>query len=131
MRLQVLLPTEVLVDEEVDGVVAEGTHGAFVLLPRHVDTVAELVQGLLIARSAEEDEGPVLAVDGGTLVKCGQRVLVSTPEAIRGREVGELRRRAEEAFRARDERERLARAALGKLGADLVRRFLELEEAVR
>jgi F-type H+-transporting ATPase subunit epsilon len=37
MRLKVLLPTMVLVDEAVSKVVAEAENGAFCLLPKHVD----------------------------------------------------------------------------------------------
>ena len=47
MRLTVLLPTEVLVDEDVAKVVAEAENGFFGLLPRHVDIVAALVPGVL------------------------------------------------------------------------------------
>ena len=47
MRLTVLLPTEILVDEEVVKVVAEAQNGSFCLLPRHIDFVAALVPGLL------------------------------------------------------------------------------------
>ncbi len=47
MRLKVLLPTEVLVDEEVVKVTAEAENGSFCLLPRHIDFVAALVPSLL------------------------------------------------------------------------------------
>ena len=56
MKLTVLLPTEILVDEEVAKVVAEAQNGSFCLLPRHIDFVAALVPGLLSF---------VKAVDGG------------------------------------------------------------------
>ena len=47
MRLQVMLPTEILVDENVIKVIAEAENGSFCLLPRHIDFVAALVSGIL------------------------------------------------------------------------------------
>ncbi|NIO10483.1 MAG: F0F1 ATP synthase subunit epsilon, partial [Deltaproteobacteria bacterium] len=91
MRLKVLLPTEVIVDEEVAKVVAEAGNGSFCLLSRHVDFVAALVPGLLSFDTPEGEE-VFLAVDGGILVKCKQDVLVSTRNAIRGPDLGELRK---------------------------------------
>ena len=45
MRLKVLLPTKVLIDEEVTKVVAEAENGSFCILPRHIDFVSALVPG--------------------------------------------------------------------------------------
>ena len=82
MRLRILLPTHVEIDEEVDKVSAEGLEGAFCLLPRHLDWVAGLVPSLL---SYEQDgQERFLAVNGGILVKCGDEVAVSTFEAAGG-----------------------------------------------
>ncbi|MBU4575670.1 MAG: F0F1 ATP synthase subunit epsilon, partial [Proteobacteria bacterium] len=47
MKLKVLLPDQVLMDQEVAKVVAEGENGSFCLLPRHVDFVAALSPGIL------------------------------------------------------------------------------------
>ena len=127
MRLKVLLPTEVLVDEEVRKVTAEAENGSFCLLPRHIDFVAALAPGLLSFEGAEGNE-EFLAVDEGTLVKCGSEVRVSTRNAIRGADLGSLRETSERRFRDLDERERLTRSALAKLETSIVRRFMELGE---
>ena len=125
MELKVLLPTHVAVNETVRKVNAEGTHGAFCLLPRHVDFVAELVPGLLSFESQFGAE-TFLAVDGGLLVKCGEKVLVSTTRAARG-SLGQVTQEVEKSFRQRTERETQARAALEKIQADFIRRFVELQ----
>lgn len=127
MRLKILLPNQVLVDERVTKVIAEAGNGFFCLLPRHVDFVAALVPGLL-SFVAEEGQEEFLAVDEGMLVKCGQEVLVSTRNAARGPDLGTLRRTVEEQYQLLDERERLTRSALAKLEADLVRRFIDLRK---
>jgi F-type H+-transporting ATPase subunit epsilon len=54
-------------------------------------------------------------------------VLVSTRQAARGPELGTLRQAIDEQFRTVDEQEKRARAAVARLEADLVRRFLELK----
>ncbi len=125
MRLKVLLPTEVLIDQAVVKVVAEAENGSFGLLPRHIDFVAALVPGLL-SFTTEEGEEEFLAVDEGILVKCGPEVLVSTQNAVRGGDLGTLRQAVEERSQVVAERERETRSALARLEADFVRRFMEL-----
>lgn len=127
MRLRVLLPSQVLVDAHVTKVSAEALDGAFTLLPRHVDWVAPLARGLL---TYLDDDGAttVVALDGGILVKCGGDVLVSTREAVAGRELEGLERTIEEMFRATQAQEQAGRAALARIGTDVVQRLVELEE---
>ena len=127
MRLKVLLPTKVLIDEPVAKVIAEAENGSFCLEERHIDFVAALVPGLLSFRTPHNEE-VFVAVDEGTLVKCGAEVLVSTRDAVRGPNLAELRDTVVRRFRELDEMERTARAALGRLEAGVVRRFLQLGE---
>lgn len=130
MKLKVLLPTEILVDQEVTKVIAEAENGSFCLLPRHIDFVAALPPGILIFESAEGHE-EFIALDEGTLVKVGQEVLVSTRNAVRSSELGTLKQIVEQEFRVLDDREKMTRSASAKLEADLVRRFIELGEYER
>ena len=130
MRLTVLLPTEILVDEEVAKVVAEAQNGSFCLLPRHIDFVAALVPGLLSFVKTADGAEEFLAVDEGLLVKCGPQVLVSTRQAVRGEELGLLRETVEKTFKVLTDQEKRARSALANLEANFIRRFLKLEEYV-
>jgi F-type H+-transporting ATPase subunit epsilon len=127
MRLKVLLPARVLIDEEVNQITAEAENGSFSLLPRHIDFVAALVPGLLSFIDSDWHE-QFLAVDGGMLVKAGQDVLVSTSNAVPGPDLGELRQMVEEQFRQRAEEETAVRSAVARLEADFVRRFMQLGE---
>jgi F-type H+-transporting ATPase subunit epsilon len=126
MKLKVLLPTEVLIEEEVTKVIAEAHNGFFCLLPKHVDFVSALVPGIL---SFETNRGreEFLAVDEGVLIKCGQEVFVSTRNAVRGPDLGQLKRTVVEKFQVLDEREKAARSAMAKIEAGFVRRFLEIQ----
>jgi len=130
MKLRVLLPERVAVDQPVVKITAEAENGSFCLLPRHVDFVAALVPGLL---GFEDEEGneTFLAADHGVLVKCGDEVLVSTTRMIRGRSLGDLHRAVDEELKTLDERQRRARSALNKIEADFVRRLVDLEGSVR
>jgi len=123
MRLKVLLPTTVFVDEEVAKVVAEAENGSFCILPKHIDFVAALVPGIL---SFESDQGEeFLATDEGILVKCASQVVVSTRKAMRSRDLGMLKRTVREEFRSLYEREKKTRTILAKLEADFAKSVFE------
>jgi F-type H+-transporting ATPase subunit epsilon len=126
MKLKVLLPSEVLMDEEVIKVVAEAENGSFCLLPRHVEFLAALIPGLLTYVTPQGVE-QFLAVDGGILVKCGPQVLISTRNAVQGPELGSLERTVEERFLVLEDREKKARSAFSKLEVSFIRRFMELK----
>ena len=122
LHLRIFLPTGVLLDTETDKVVAESPSGSFGVLPRHIDGVAALATGILCY-------GPAgyAAVDGGTLVKCGKEVRVSTPQAMLGESLESLMSVVTERFRDRDEAERLTRSALARLEASTLRRLQDME----
>jgi F-type H+-transporting ATPase subunit epsilon len=125
MRLKVVLPNRVLIDQEVTKVIAEAEDGSFCLLPKHIDFVAALVPGILSFYSPEEEREEFLAVDEGVLVKCSSAVTVSTRRAIRSKDLGMLKRAVKREFKALDERERKTRTILAKLEADLARSIFE------
>ena len=126
MRLKVLLPTMILIDQEVTKVVAEAEDGSFGLLPRHIDFVAALSPGILSFESGEGEE--FLAIDEGILVKCAAEVLVSTRKAVRSKDLGRLLKTVDEEFKVLDDGERKTRSILAKLEADFTKRFLKMRE---
>lgn len=118
-----------MVETSVTKVLAPGSHGLFAILPRHVDYVAVLRQGLLTYEDLDAGTGERhVAIDGGVLVKQGEAVVVSTPDAIPGERLDDLQDAVVRYFAARAERELDARAALSRLESDIVQRMLELEE---
>ncbi|HDR15859.1 MAG TPA: F0F1 ATP synthase subunit epsilon [Desulfobacteraceae bacterium] len=128
MKLKVLLPTEILIEETVGKINAEAPNGFFCLLPRHVDFVTALVPGLLSYEPETEQKEYFLAVSEGILVKSGANILVSVRRAVKGGKLGELRRIVEEKFRVLDDREQTARSAMSRIEAGFVRRFLEVQK---
>lgn len=125
MRLKILLPTAVLLEEEVGKVTAEGENGFFTMLPRHIDFVAALVPGIF-SYTTPAGEERFLALDTGVLVKQGDRVFVSAARAIRGKSLEQLHEAVETDLKVMGENERKARSVLSKLEVDTLRRFAEL-----
>lgn len=115
----------VCVDRPVRRIVAEGPDGRFGMWPGHTDFISALVPGILLYET-EEGAERFVAVNSGTLVKCGDKVRVAVRGAVEGDDLGALRRRVEAEFRKHDEEERDARAALARLEASMVRRFRDL-----
>ena len=126
MKLRVFLPTRILIDQEVTKVVAEAENGSFGILPKHIDFVATLAPGIFSFESDTEEE--FLAIDEGIMVKCASEILVSTRNAVRSKNLGELKQTVEHEFRTLDDQERKTRSILAKLEADFTKRFLKMRE---
>lgn len=126
MRLEVITPTEICLDAEVRKIVAEAAGGFFGLLPGHGDFVTDLVAGIMIVTS-KPGQDRFVAVNSGTLVKCGAHVRVAVQGATFGDDLGWLRDQVAQRFHQQDEDERSARAAMARLEADMIRRFRALE----
>jgi F-type H+-transporting ATPase subunit epsilon len=124
MHLQVMQPTDVLVNQSVAKVTAEGSNGSFCLLPQHVDWIAALVPGILFFES-ETGEEIFLAIDEGILVKQGTEVWISVRNAVRGKNLETLQETVQQQFRTLDEREKQARSVLARLETSFIRDFME------
>ncbi|SPD74913.1 ATP synthase epsilon chain [uncultured Desulfobacterium sp.] len=126
MKLNIMTPTGLFETEDVEKIVAEGKKGSFCILPRHIDYVATIVPGIL-SYSLPGNKEVFLAVDEGVLVKKGSEVMISVRSAVKGPELGGLKKAVVERFEELDEREKKARAILARLEADFAKRFLELK----
>ncbi len=125
MRIQILLPSQILAADEVSSVVAEGHEGSFGIREQHIDYVSPLVPGILTYLRTSDGVERIFAVDEGTLVKVGPEILVSVRDAVEGDNLQSLRQTVERRFRSLDERELMARSALATLESRFIRRFIE------
>ena len=125
MRLEVLTPTALVVDEPIVKLVADGPDGLFALLPRHIDMAAALVPGLLAFVTVGGEER-FLGIDEGVLVKRGAAVRISVLDAIASADLASLRAEVARRFLGLDEQERAARTALARLEAGAIRHLLEI-----
>ncbi len=124
MRVKVITPTTIPVDEEVSKIIAEAINGSFSLLPRHIDFVTALVPGILVLTD-EAGAEQFLAIDDGILIKRGDEVRISTSRAVCGPTLQELQHVVEVEFRQLDEQEHMAHMAISRLEAGFIRRMLE------
>lgn len=127
MKVKILLPTSVFLDQEVKKIVAQGLDGSFCLLPRHIDYTNGLVPGIVTLESVD-GQIAYYAVSEGILVKVGSQVLISVRDAVRGDTLVELKQAVDNQFLQAMRQEEASRAALKKLEADTIRRFMELGE---
>ena len=126
MHLQVMQPTEILVDNQaVTKLTAEGEGGSFCLLPQHVDLVVALVPGILAFELASGEE-VWLAIDEGLLVKQGTTVRVSVRHAVPGDRLELLQQAVQDQFRHLDKHEQQARSTLARLETSFVRELIDL-----
>jgi F-type H+-transporting ATPase subunit epsilon len=125
LKLKVLLPAEVLLDEEVEKVTAEAENGFFTLLPRHVDFVAALVPGIFSYQTTAGAEH-FLALDEGILVKQGDQVYVSAARAMPGDNLDQLQDTVENELKVLNENEKKARTVMSRMEADTLRRFTRM-----
>jgi F-type H+-transporting ATPase subunit epsilon len=125
-RLIVTEPAEIVIDETVSKLTANGVGGAFGILPHRRDMAAPLKPGVLVYWDADGVER-FLGHDEALLVKEGEVVRVAAGRAVESDDLAELERVVREEFLKPDEHEQAARAALARLEAGIVRRFIELE----
>jgi F-type H+-transporting ATPase subunit epsilon len=122
MQLVIHLPSACFLQTLARKVNGEGLGGQFCLKPRHIDYVTALVPGIL---SYEDEGGQVsfLAVDSGTLVKQGSRVMIATRRAVAGG-LGHLYQEVEAMRGSGEEQERQFRAVTAQLEAGFLRRMM-------
>jgi F-type H+-transporting ATPase subunit epsilon len=120
MKLKVLGPARVLLEEEVTRVLAHGREGYFCLLPRHVDYVTVLEAGPL---TYDDSQGHTREFEIGesVLVKCGPDILIS-PGA--GGSASNKEPMAEKEGNADTERQRQARRVMADMEAEFTGRCL-------
>lgn len=122
MQVTLRLPTQTLFQGSAARVFAVAEDGAFGLLPHHVDFVTALVPSVLILTGADGVE-QFFGIDEGVLVKRGYAVEVAIRRGVQGDDLETLNDTVQATFVDMDEKERVARSALSRLEAGIVRRF--------
>ncbi|MEQ6888998.1 F0F1 ATP synthase subunit epsilon [Halomonas sp. CS7] len=126
MQVTLRLPTRTLFEGPATRLFAEAENGAFGMLPNHIDFVTALVPSVLILTLADGEER-IFGIDEGILVKKGHDVDIAIRRGVQGSDLASLRETVQESFVEMDEDERVARSALSRLEAGIVRRFADLQ----
>lgn len=127
MQVTLRLPTRTLFSGSAKKVFAVAENGAFGLLPKHTDFVSALVPSILVLTN-EQDKELFFAVDEGLLVKTDLQVDIAIRRGLQGDDLASLNEQLTTTFMAVDEDERVARSALSRLEAGIVRRFADLRK---
>lgn len=127
MQITLRLPTRTLFEGNAQRLYAVAANGAFGILPNHIDFVTVLVPSVLILTSADGTE-QFFGIDEGILVKQGHQVDIAIRRGVQGEDLDTLNDTVQAAFIEVDEEERVARSALSRLEAGIVRRFGELRK---
>lgn len=122
VQLKLLLPTRIEVDKPVLKIIAEAGDGYFCLLPKHIDFVASLSQGILMFVDSDGHDC-FYAIDGGVLVKNGSTVRVSSTDAFPGPDMESLQQKLQDYFEDQEDHDRLLRSALTRLEMATIRRL--------
>jgi F-type H+-transporting ATPase subunit epsilon len=125
VRLVIVTPQSVFVDEDVAHVRAEDDSGAFGILDRHADMLTALTVSVLVYCDRHGNEHFV-AVRGGILTVSGRhRIEVLTRDAVRGTSLGQIGDAVLARFRQTSAREEQAQRGARKLESGLLRRVAD------
>lgn len=127
MQVTLRLPTRTLFEGSAQRLFATAQNGAFGMLPNHTDFVTALVPSVLIVTS-EDGKEVFFGVDEGVLMKTGHKVDIAIRRGVQGQDLDSLNETIQTAFIEVDEEERVARSALSRLEAGIVRRFGDLRK---
>ena len=127
MQVTLRLPTHTIFDGAAAKLFAVAENGAFGLLPNHIDYVTSLLASVLVLTTADGKE-LFFGIDEGVLVKIGHDVDIAVRRGVQGKDLDTLNDTVLSSFVEVDEEERVARSALSRLEAGIVRRFGELRK---
>lgn len=125
MQVALRLPLGMLFEGEALRLRAEAADGGFGILPNHIDFVTALVPSVLLITQGDGRER-VFGIDEGILLKTGHRVEVAVRRGVEGEGLASLRDTVAATFAGLEDEERVARAALSRLEADMVRQLASL-----
>ncbi|OYY91821.1 MAG: F0F1 ATP synthase subunit epsilon [Sphingomonas sp. 28-66-16] len=123
MRLRIITPLLVVVDEEVLAVRAEDESGSFGILPGHADFLTSLAISV-VGWKLPDGARRYCAVRRGMLSISGAAVAVATREAIAGDDLATLDATVLKRFRADIEQERSERFESIQLQLNAIRRIV-------
>ena len=123
MRLRIITPLSVVVDEEADSLRAEDASGSFGLLAGHAPLLTALA--ISIVSWQRVDARRFCAVRGGVLtVTAGTSVVVTTREAVTGDDLATLDAQVLARYRADADAEQVEQVETVRLQMNVIRRMV-------
>ena len=128
MKLRVLMPAQVVLEEQVVHVTAQGLTGSLGIRPGHAPLVAALARDILMARLPDGRERYV-ALNGGVMVVNADLVEVVSRQAVASDDVRSLESVALVQFQKEAAEQQANYIAFEKMRINFMRNVLELERA--
>jgi F-type H+-transporting ATPase subunit epsilon len=123
MRLTVVTPLSIVVDEEVDSVRATDASGNFGILPGHAPFLTALAISIVSWKTPEGER--FCAVRGGVLtVNDGKSVAIASREAVAGDDLATLDAEVLARFQSDAEAERVEHTESMRLQLNAIRRMI-------
>ena len=128
MKLRVLTPTDVVLDEDVVHVTVEDPTGSLGIRPGHAPLVTPLVRGILMARRPGGAEH-YAAVNGGVMLVSRDRVEVVSRQAVASDDLRHLEDTVLAQFDKEADADRANHVAFERMRINFMRRVLEMDTA--
>ena len=125
MQVRIGLPGKSLFEGAATQLSGVAANGGFGILPNHIDFVTALVPSVLLVTQPDGSER-IFGIDEGVLVKKGHDVEIAVQRGVEAGDLASLDAAVTDFWDQVEDEERVARAALSRLEADMVRRFAGL-----
>lgn len=123
MRLRIVTPLSVVVDEDIDRLRAEDASGSFGILPGHAPFLTALAISIVSWRTAERER--FCAVRGGVFtVTGGATIAIATREAVAGDDLATLDGEVLYRFQSDADAERVEHVETVQLQLNAIRRMV-------
>lgn len=123
MRLKIVTPLSIVVDEDIDSLQAEDESGSFGILPGHIPFLTALVVSIVSWRQSGNER--FCAVRGGVLtVADGSIVAIATREAVTGHDLATLDREVLARFQSDVEAEKVEHVETVRLQMNAIRQMI-------
>ena len=119
MNLRVMTPYAIALNTSVSQVTVDAVDGFFTLKPKHMDFVNALKTGIVSYKKDEKEA--FIACNRGVVVKKGEDVFISTPLAILGEDLDELKKKITIDFQNMEEERKEVRVSMARLEVGLTR----------
>ena len=127
MNLKIMTPYSVVLNTPVSQVTVEAVDGFFTLKPKHIDFINAMKASILSYK--KEDKEAFVACNRGVIVKKGDEVSISTPLAILGENLEELKKKIATDFQAMEEERKEVRLSMARLEIGLTKGLATLSVA--
>ncbi|KIN71917.1 ATP synthase F0F1 subunit epsilon [Sulfitobacter guttiformis] len=122
MRLSIVTPLDIIVDETIHSLRAEDASGSFGILPYHAPFLTALAISIVSWRSETVER--FCAVRGGALTVTGGNIAIATREAVVGDDLAKLDTEVLAQFQADADAERVEHVETLQLQMNVIRRMV-------